>query len=63
MLCPLCNWEVVRGRCTNTVSHCDYKGAGVPPTVLTPDMRLGDMTGEPRNNGDYGSQNYSDKED
>lgn len=48
--CPYCNNDVVDGRCT----YCDYKGPGLTTAERSEQNRgaqLGDMTGEPRNNG------------
>ena len=58
--CPLCNWEIVNGKCTNTISLCQYRGNGFYREPIASNDRLGDITGEPRNNGDYSSTNYDD---
>jgi hypothetical protein len=51
--CPFCNNDVIKDRCT----QCDYKGPGLTTQQRTEEYKawgspkLGDMTGEPRNNG------------
>lgn len=54
--CPYCNNDVIDGRCSNA-SQCDYKGPGLTTQerhdqyVAAGSPKLGDTTGEPRNNG------------
>ncbi len=33
-VCPFCNWEIYKGKCTNEVSHCRYTGVGVAPSRI-----------------------------
>jgi hypothetical protein len=57
--CPLCNWEIEDGRCTNTISLCLYMGEGTSRDPVR-EAVLGDMTGDPQNNGDLDTTNYND---
>lgn len=60
--CPLCNWELdSKGICSNTVSHCSYRGPGLTKQDIERAGRsasLGDTTGDAQNNGDQAAQNY-----
>lgn len=56
--CPFCNHEIVENRCTNWYPPCDYVGEGITRESIPKGEGLGDITGDPRNNGDYSSQNY-----
>lgn len=65
MKCPLCNWDLdTNGQCTNTVSHCTYKGRGLSRAEIIEQSRgwqLGDITGPQNRNNGAGC--YDDDED
>ena len=60
LYCPLCNWEIYNNKCTNTRSYCRYTGNGVPREPIQPGELLGDITGDPINNGDVSNSWYSE---
>lgn len=58
--CPLCNWRLVGDKCTNVRSFCRYRGPGITRSLPDASDTLGDITGDPINNGDLNSSNYDD---
>lgn len=57
--CPYCNWEIYDNECTNSSLQCGYKGPGQRREDVV-GSKLGDMTGDPQNNGDFDTTSYDE---